>query len=184
MQDPSVALALRRASLGDTAFLLELRNDPAVRFSAFSSSPVEPDTHRRWLAGKLADPNTILLIVESSGQRIGQVRFDLDPSSRAAEISIALSSGSRGKRIGRRVLQLAGACAFGEAPIDEIRAHIKPENAASIRAFASAGFSEVGVVEHKGHPCLEMVLRRVRAGTVFPAGPTGAGAGRSGPASR
>ncbi|MEA2142954.1 MAG: Acetyltransferase domain, partial [Solirubrobacteraceae bacterium] len=60
-----------------------------------------------------------------------------------AEVSIALAPDLRGRGIGRVVLAMTSAAAAARG-IRTIVASIRPENVASLRAFAAAGYAERG----------------------------------------
>jgi RimJ/RimL family protein N-acetyltransferase len=143
--------------MADADLLLSWRNDPATRAASFNSAEISRDTHLCWLGRTLKDENCALLIVEVAGEAIGQVRLDRSHEDRdAAEIHIALDPAARGRSIGRLALRAA----VGEAPsrigARRIQARVKPENEASLRAFAAAGFrqveSDAGVVKLVAEP--------------------------------
>lgn len=153
-------LALRRATPADAGFLFELRNDPVVRAASLDSAPVDLETHRAWVAQRFADPLTLLLVVERGSAPVGQVRFDLDAAAPVAEISVALAGSVRGRGLAPDVLRLACDWLFSETPVTQVVALIRPENAASIRAFSRAGFVGAGLFECKGRTCVRSVLTR------------------------
>ena len=63
------------------------------------------DEHVSWLAGVLADPARSLVVVETAGSPVGQVRLDLPPASPVPTVSIALAPGARGRGLGPSVLR-------------------------------------------------------------------------------
>ena len=140
-----MTVSLRPATRDDESRLLAWRNEASVRAASLTTDPVTPAEHRSWLTRKLDDPKCLLFIVEKRGEPIGQVRLDI-LNSRTAEISVALEAASRGRGLGPQVINLA----VSKAPADirVIRALVKRENVASLRAFASAGF--VVDVEREG----------------------------------
>jgi LmbE family N-acetylglucosaminyl deacetylase/L-amino acid N-acyltransferase YncA len=133
---------VRPAEPGDEARLLEWRNDPTVRRSAFHQEAVDPANHHEWFAGKLASPDCAILIVEDSGRPVGQVRLERNRPD-GAEIHISLAEDRRGRGIGRRTLRLAVEEARRRWPdIAAVHARVKPANEQSLAAFRAAGFAE------------------------------------------
>jgi RimJ/RimL family protein N-acetyltransferase len=132
-------LDLRSATLDDEDLLLKWRNDPATRRASFRSDEISSADHHRWFLEKLEDPDCAILVVEVDGLPVGQIRLDRVAVG-VAEISIGLAAEVRGRGFGRKALlravpeakRLLGACC--------IKALVKRGNAASLAAFASAGF--------------------------------------------
>lgn len=140
--DTPATLLLRAAGHSDSAWLLALRNDPAARTWSFSPTRVSVDEHAGWLERTLADPRRILLIVERDGDQLGQVRLDVDGPTAAVSITVAASARRRG--VGRAALRETTRLA-AQLGIERLEAHIMSGNAASLQAFAAAGFT--------GSPC-------------------------------
>lgn len=131
---------LRPAEPADEGRLLEWRNEPTTRAASLTSGEVSAEDHSRWLAHKLADPASTLFIVMDGDEPIGQVRLDR-VDDELAEVSIGLAPEARGRGAGRKALDLAAA----EAPrlgVMSLRALIKPNNEASLRAFKAAGYAD------------------------------------------
>jgi UDP-2,4-diacetamido-2,4,6-trideoxy-beta-L-altropyranose hydrolase len=151
---------VRPATHDDAELLYRWANDPSVRAASFSSEPLPWETHVRWLEGKLDDPGGLLFIGCLADDRpLGQVRFDLDGA--AATISVSLDRELRGAGQGRKLIAAGCEEVFRTTPVRLIRARIKPENAASARAFQAAGFERVGEGEGPGHGrALDYELRR------------------------
>ena len=137
----SPSLSIRPAGPEDEGRLLEWRNDPTVRRSAFHQEEVDAATHHEWFAGKLAAEDTAILIVEDAGSPIGQVRLERNRPD-GAEIHISLAEGRRGRGIGRQALRLAVAEARRWPEVTTVHALIKPDNEQSLAAFRAAGFVE------------------------------------------
>lgn len=145
-------MTLRAAARGDEAKLLEWRNDPDVRASAFDESVVSPDRHHEWFENKLADPRCRIYIVEDEGQALGQARLDA-VSADEAEVDIALARDARGRGLGAEALRSLAAIAAAELGVGRLRARVKAGNVASQRAFTAAGFAEAG----RGEDVVEFV---------------------------
>ena len=135
-----MGLRLRRASADDEARLLEWRNDPQTRAMAIAQDPVPLADHRRWLATRLDDPDTRLTIAEHEGTPVGTVRLDRRGADEA-ELSITIAPAARGRGLARPAIDLGVEHARGEWGVTRVTARIRSENAASLRAFAAAGFA-------------------------------------------
>jgi RimJ/RimL family protein N-acetyltransferase len=139
-----VTLELRPATHSDEALLLAWRNDPATRASAFSQHEVTPSEHRIWFDRKLADPASVILIAELEGKAVGQVRLERVEESDVAEVDISIDPTMRGRGIAREALRLVARQAEGLLSVKQLRAHVKPDNGSSLKAFRAAGFAVVG----------------------------------------
>jgi RimJ/RimL family protein N-acetyltransferase len=135
-----MGLTLRRATAGDSERLLEWRNDPQTRAMAIVQAAVARAVHERWLAVRLGDADTLLMIVEQDGAPVGTVRLDRHGSDEA-ELSITIAPAARGRRLARPAIELGVEHARREWGVARVTARIRPENTASLRAFAAAGFS-------------------------------------------
>lgn len=151
---------LRRAAEGDCRFAWELSNDPDVRRSSFSPAEIPWEDHAGWFGRTLSDPSSFFYMIEDfAGRRAGQVRFKSDGES--ATISISLSRDFRGGGRGGKAISLASEVFFRESGLSVVNAYIKSDNAASARAFRSAGFNDApsdSFSEERG--CVRMVRER------------------------
>ncbi len=180
-------LHLRPATADDCRRVWEWANDPVVRAVSFSSETIPWASHAAWFSQKLSDANCRLWIAEepeqiprpatdalqpvlenSEGRQdarpalaVGQVRFDLE--SHTATISVGLDVRRRGKNLGALLIWSACQKLFRESAVEAVHALIKPDNAASIRAFKKAGFEPAGEAAVKGCVALKFVLQRERA---------------------
>jgi RimJ/RimL family protein N-acetyltransferase len=142
---------LRSATMDDAERLLAWRNEAETRRWSFSSEEIGTDEHRAWLARRLADPGTQLLIAERDGAAIGQVRFDLDGDrDGTAEISVGLDPAARGRGLGAAVIAAGVERAFAGQDIGRVVARVKAANLASARAFLDADFDESEGEAHEG----------------------------------
>lgn len=143
----------------DCQLIWEWANDPVTRAVSFSSEPILWEGHVPWFSAKLADSNCMFfMVLDAHDLPIGQIRLEVDESE--ATISVALAPSQRGKGYGARIIQLASQKVFDRMQIEIIHAYIKPDNTASIRAFAKAGFSKAGIITVHGNQALDFVLLR------------------------
>ena len=147
-------MTLRPVNDSDCRLLWEWANDPLVRQQSFNSATIPWEDHVKWFAGKLEDPNCHQFIgLDAAGQPVGQVRFDLDGE---AEVSVSTAASSRGKGHGSSLLSLASAELIRCTGVKRITAYIRPENLASQRAFAKAGYALAGKTQIKGQNAVKM----------------------------
>lgn len=154
-------LQLRKATVADSRFLFELRNDASVREVSFSVEPIPFESHEKWLAKKLTDTTSAIFIAETKvGVPLAQIRFDL-ADEKTAEVSIAVAKEYRGKGYGSLVLSSASRRFFAEHPsLTFIRARIKPSNSSSLRSFEKSGYKKVEKEALHDTGVVEMILTR------------------------
>ena len=151
-------LMLRKADSEDLMFIYNLRNDPTVVESSFTSERISLETHTQWFNSKINSTDCLILIAEYKGRRIGQIRFDLDERIENAEVSIAILPKYRQKGLGVKILKLGCYYAFEMLSIKKYLAFIKIDNDVSVKAFSKAGFSKKGYSVKSGCNSIEMVL--------------------------
>jgi RimJ/RimL family protein N-acetyltransferase len=137
-----MGLRLRPATADDSERLLEWRNDAQTRAMAVVQAAVERATHARWLAARLSHADTLLTIAEQDGEPVGTVRLDRHGPD-TAELSITIAPEARGRGLARPAIELGVEHAHREWGVTRVTAQIRPENTASLRAFAAAGFETV-----------------------------------------
>jgi RimJ/RimL family protein N-acetyltransferase len=136
---PSVRL--RPANAADCQRTWLWRNDPETRAASFESAEIPWDTHRRWFGDTLLREDRKLFVIEANGTPAGTTRLDI--AGAEATVSIHLAREWRGCGVGTRALAALADLAFGELGIDRLLASVKPDNHASLAAFARAGFTRV-----------------------------------------
>jgi len=155
-----LGVSLRKATPEDLMFYFELRNDPSARTFQFNTESIDLATHKAWFSLKLQDVDTRLFVIEKEGEKIGQVRVDLQGS--AGEIHIALVPSWRGKGYAPLAIRQAVSQVFQErAEVRTIDAHIKESNAASQKSFERAGFQSKGRTTFRGNECIRMTYERM-----------------------
>ncbi len=130
-------ITMRPASMDDADLLLEWRNDPVTRANSKTTNAVQRDAHISWLTARLQRDQPNLYVAEDD-EPVGTIRIDGD------EVSYTVAPEHRGKGYATTMLIWARE-RFGV-----LRAEIKLENIASIRAAAKAG--HVVVIIDAGTP--------------------------------
>jgi len=151
---------LRHVVPGDARLLWEWANDPDTRAMSFHPAPIPFATHQEWMERKLSDPaTTFLLALDAADRRVAQVRFDV--TNTAAVVSISVAREYRGQGLAIPVLQSACRRFFANpAAPAVIHALIKPQNTASLRTFAKAGFTSQAQESVDGQPAVRCILRK------------------------
>lgn len=127
-------MKLRPATMEDSDFLLELKNDPVMRkFAVVTHEPIKKADHVRWLSKHLGEIKII-------GDNFGMFRV-----SDEGEVSINISPNYRGVGLGTEVLKKH--CPKG------VWAKIVNGNVASMNLFLRNGFVITGY--EKGYYVLE-----------------------------
>lgn len=138
------SIILRAVESADARQLWVWANDPETRQASFSTDSIPWEAHCNWLSRKLQDPHCHFWIaLNLDGQPIGQVRFD-QTGEQEAVISVSLDRQYQGMGYGRQIIEQAVDQLFRQTSLTTVRALIKLDNQASIRAFEKAGFAQVG----------------------------------------
>ncbi len=150
-------LRVRQVTDADCRLLWEWARDPAVRAASFSSDPIPWERHVRWFAERQRDSGCAMyIVVDASGEPIGQVRFTLSGSQ--ADIHVSISKGHRGRGLGARALRVACGRYVADCGPVRIVAHVRPNNMASVRAFEAGGFRRLGAVTIRGNRAIRLDL--------------------------
>lgn len=152
-------LWLRDATMEDCLQVLAWANDPETRAVSFMSTPIAKEDHVRWFTQKIASAEDRLFIaMDQSDRAAGLVRFSFE--GKRAVISINLAPEFRGKGLGTALIVQGCRRLFATSDTEEIDAFIKPENAASEKAFSKAGFHMREQTKIQGQSALQMTLSR------------------------
>ncbi len=156
-------LMVRPATDDDCRLLWEWVNDPGVRAMSFRSKPVTWEEHAAWFRATRADAQRAIFIVLDEVQRpVGQVRFEPPDAEGGAEIIISIAGAYRGKGYGTEAVRAACAAYRRTGPARRAVAYIKPENQASLRIFAKAGFTPLGIKSFRDHDAVWMSFEFTR----------------------
>jgi UDP-2,4-diacetamido-2,4,6-trideoxy-beta-L-altropyranose hydrolase len=133
---------LRKATHEDLLTYYHWANDETVRKNSFSPEPIDLETHKHWFQQKLNNPDTLLYILEKSGNPVGQIRFDME--EKIAHISYLIDSNYRGQGLGKLIVQVGIKQFFKDNSRKvDFQAAIKPENLVSHKIFQNIGFDKV-----------------------------------------
>jgi RimJ/RimL family protein N-acetyltransferase len=136
-------LDLRPARAEDAALVWEWANDPVTRDSSFATAPIPWEDHVDWFTARLADPSRPLYLADGpDGTPVGQVRFD--PFQEEAEIGVTVAPSARGLGVAAPLILAGARRTAATYATSTVHAHVRPENAASLAAFAAAGFEATG----------------------------------------
>jgi UDP-2,4-diacetamido-2,4,6-trideoxy-beta-L-altropyranose hydrolase len=149
---------LRKVREDDCKLLWKWANEKEVRKWSFNSQPIAWRDHQKWFVGKLKDQNCFHFIAtDTSGNAVGQIRFDV--TDNIAEAHITIDRDVRGSGIGSRLLRIGVEELRDLAPIQYVCGHVLPENVISIRAFEKAGFQKKGFVVIHGKRCFRFEIK-------------------------
>lgn len=155
-------VSLRLAEERDAGRVWVWNNEPKSRQASVRSLPIPWSDHARWYRARLVEADTSFWIAETAADgAIGSVRIERRGDE--DQISLALTPGARGRGLGARVITQAVAARRARSGSRPIVALVKPENAASGRAFVRAGFVPEGQREVFG---IRMDVYVSRSGTV------------------
>jgi spore coat polysaccharide biosynthesis predicted glycosyltransferase SpsG/L-amino acid N-acyltransferase YncA len=141
----SVTVPLRPAVMGDARQLWTWANDRHVREMAFDSEPITWTDHVEWLRRRLVDGGSRIYLADDGVTGAwGQVRFD--PVGDGEVVTdVSIDPNRRGQGLGAPLLVAATARLSEDCVgLGQVTARIKGINRASVRAFAGAGFRQVG----------------------------------------
>ena len=157
---PDPQARLRAARWDDAGTLLAWANDPETRAASFASAPIAEAGHRAWLAGRLADPETRLWLVEdpAGGDPVGTLR--LARAEGGGTVSITVAPARRGQGWGGRMLAALAAWNRAAAFAPRLVAWVRDDNPASLALFAAAGYRVDGRAAQAGRPATRFVLEQ------------------------
>ena len=140
-------LSVRSATLADSEILWLWRNDPLMREMSKNRAPIIWEDHERWLATVLSNPCVGLYMADRSGEPVAMVRFDRKDD--LAIVSTNVAPAMRGQGIGTAALKAACETYEAESRTAHLVAEVRHDNAASLRAFAAAGFRRMKSTDPK-----------------------------------
>lgn len=152
-------LTLRRAEPGDCRRIWEWANETEARAQSVHTEPIPWDVHERWFFMHIDSPRCLFYLATVDDTPVGQIRYDITDDTTAV-VSVSLAKEWRGHGLGTALARQGSEQCFADSAVERIVGYIKPENAASIRAFAKAGFKDLGSGEMSGQPMRKVVMER------------------------
>jgi UDP-2,4-diacetamido-2,4,6-trideoxy-beta-L-altropyranose hydrolase len=153
-------LRLRTVRESDCKMLWHWANDPDVRASAFSSTPISWREHQQWFTHKLnIESCHIFIAIDRDDKPIGQVRFDIQDNQQA-EIDISLDRAKRNLGYGNDMIEMTVKEIFSHININSVYSFIKSDNIASIKLFEKANFIRVLETVFQDKSCLHYIFKK------------------------
>ncbi len=142
----SARYAMRPVELADAEALLEWRNDFETRRLARTQGVISLRDHMKWLEAAIADEARLYRVLWDVGAEadvpLASVRYDLEPDTGCAEVSILVAPTGRGRGIGRVALeQSLPELRQWRPEVTEVLAVVHENNLASRRLFESTGYT-------------------------------------------
>ena len=132
-------LSLRLATPADAEMAWHWRNHESTRRQSINTDTIPLDAHRAWWQASLARRDRSLLIARIGAMPVGVLR--LDHEGQDSTVSIYLDPKLTGLGLGPRLLRWGRDWLRRRRPGPQrLLAVIRPDNLASARAFAAAGF--------------------------------------------
>ena len=148
---------LRPAALEDAELVLAWANDPVTRAASVSSATISWPDHLAWFSAQLAREDRHLFVAEHEHAPVAFVRLDASAEQPGAcTISINVAPAARGRGLGVAVLEAGSAIAAGLG-FGSVHALIRPDNHASRRAFARAGYVHTSDTAVGAEPALRYI---------------------------
>lgn len=139
MRELDKKIKLRDINKSDCKFLYGWRNHPIARAASIITEEIPYEDHVKWFEGSMKNPKRkIYIAIDDEGNRIGQIRFDEEDSD--AIVSVTVDPEKYGKGIGTKIIEEGTKKYLCEHPTKKIKAEVKKDNPASVRAFEKAGY--------------------------------------------
>jgi UDP-2,4-diacetamido-2,4,6-trideoxy-beta-L-altropyranose hydrolase len=152
-------LDLHRVGPEDCRLLWVWANEPEARALSLSPDPIPWETHQAWFAARVHSTACLFYIAaDQHGSLIGQIRYDITGDE--AVVSVSIAKEARGHGYGAALIIRGSERCFADKPVQTIRAYVKPNNVASVKAFIYASYSDGDVVDIRGQSVRQFVLSR------------------------
>ena len=144
-------LSLRPVTAADRELLFTWANDPETRMRSFASDPISWPEHCAWFEARMRDTDELFwMILSAAGEPVGQLRVTPEADGMGV-VSVSIAPAWRGRGLAAEGLALATRSALASGRFTGLRAYVRPDNEASLRAFARAGYRGARPVHHRGH---------------------------------
>jgi RimJ/RimL family protein N-acetyltransferase len=141
-REVKIVINLRKATMDDYAYILEVRNDQEIRLTSGESSIVKEEEHILWLKQFLSKDNHFYFIGEQDSKSIGMVRFQpYKGHINQSEISITIYPKTKQKKgLGTELLMHGIKYLKENTEIKEVIARVRKTNQYSFDFFKRNGF--------------------------------------------
>jgi RimJ/RimL family protein N-acetyltransferase len=120
------------------AFALACRSDMAAVAASRTGIPIAPAEHATWWARMLGNPGIRMRVAIVDDHAVGTVRVDV--ACGTGDVGIAIHPDRRGEHLATPMLLALVTDCLADPQVVHLNATIRPDNEASLRAFAAAGF--------------------------------------------
>ena len=161
----SPVVTLREATMADMEKVFHWRNDAGIVALSGSQRPVSLSDHQAWFPYIIrSERHRLFVVVEPLAGEAGTVRIDMDGTDQSmATLTIYLMDGYRSRGIGTIAIEEGCDRAFLTWPtLLRIKATIRSDNEASVRAFTRAGFEIVAAPANAANGTLAVRTRPPR----------------------
>lgn len=135
-------ITLKPATQDDWGRLYDWKNHESTRAASLNHDPVSLDEHVKWLKHTLANDKVKLFIAYEidTGECLGTGRLDLR-TALTTELSLTVDPRQRGKGCAKAIIGDLSQQAWTLFPtVTTVKAQVRVDNFASLRAFAACGY--------------------------------------------
>ena len=153
MLEMPLSLEICRPIEAHARIIMDWRNDPHTLAMFYHHDTKTWDSFfPEFRNDYFSDPNLPPMFVRCDGELVAFIRYQqaqhpAGEKGRTADVSINVAPGSRGRGIGAAALRLGSDYLRNTAGVDCVIAEVRQENIQSCRAFAAAGYREIGEAE-------------------------------------
>lgn len=134
-------ILLRIARFEDTESTFSWANDKSIRKFSYNQKEISITDHTSWFQNKIVSAQCEYYVLESKGNLIGSIRFDIESNILSAKISYLVDNNFTGKGYGTFLLQKGINKLLQERKeVISICGFVFKNNIASIRIFQKLGF--------------------------------------------
>ena len=141
-------MTFRPVAEADRKLLFDWANDEETRKASFSGDPITWETHEKWFAESLKNPDRKMFICCHGEKEVGLLRLDIETGEDSkAVISYQIAPGVRHRGYGKQMLLGAEKCevikdALKDKNVMEWIAYVKQDNLASAAIFEGLGYTK------------------------------------------
>jgi RimJ/RimL family protein N-acetyltransferase len=139
-------LALRKATLEDSAMILGWRNEATTIPWMAKTTAITVEEHNDWYSKTVTSPDTLFFIIEIDNEPIGQLRYTLQQHvpEKVAVVSINITHKMHGKGIATEAFIQGNIAVDHHKFCDTIIGNARANNKRSIKALMRANYKCTG----------------------------------------